>query len=37
MKKLKMQISIENNKVKGISFHPKRLNWVAIGTFTGEI
>jgi hypothetical protein len=34
---MKIKININNNKVKGIDFHPKRLNWVALGLFTGEV
>ena len=34
---MKIKLSINSNKVKGISFHPKRHNWVAVGLFTGEV
>ncbi len=34
---MKIKISINSDKVKGISFHPKRLNWIAIGLFNGDV
>lgn len=34
---MKVKTIINSNKVKGISFHPRRLNWIAVGLFTGEL
>lgn len=34
---MKIKTNVITNKVKGISFHPKRLNWVAVCLFSGEI
>lgn len=34
---MKKKFDLKSNKIKGISFHKTRQNWVAIGLFTGEV
>ena len=34
---MKKKFELKCNKIKGISFHKTRQNWVAIGLFTGEV
>ena len=34
---MKNKFTLKSNKVKGVCFHKTRLNWVAVGLFTGEV